>query len=119
MRDDRVNHVRHFNRTVAQRIGALSDNFLATHRPMAEARLLWEIGEDGCEVRTLRNRLGLDSGHAENGEGRLTGVARVGEKGGLAHPRFPDEQHRVAVPGRGSLEQPAQASSLFTATDHG
>jgi DNA-binding MarR family transcriptional regulator len=42
----------------------MSDDFLATHRPMAEARLLWEIGSDGCEVRTLRNRLGLDSGHA-------------------------------------------------------
>src|SRR4051812_9108071 len=64
MRDDRIGHVRHFNRTVAQRVGALSDNFLALHRPMAEARLLWEIGAEGCEVRTLRNRLGLDSGHA-------------------------------------------------------
>src|SRR3954466_14660258 len=64
MRDDRIEHVRHFNRIVGRRIGALSDNFLARNRPMAEARLLWEIGTDGCEVRTLRNRLGLDSGHA-------------------------------------------------------
>jgi DNA-binding MarR family transcriptional regulator/GNAT superfamily N-acetyltransferase len=64
MSEERIGHVRHFNRTVAQRVGALSDNFLALHRPMAEARLLWEIGAEGCEVRTLRNRLGLDSGHA-------------------------------------------------------
>ena len=26
--------------------------------------MLWEIGEEGCEVRALRSRLGLDSGHA-------------------------------------------------------
>ena len=88
MRDDRIDHVRHFNRTVAQRIGALSDNFLARHRPMAEARLLWEIGARGCEVRTLRNRLGLDSGHASRllraldfapwrGAGRGVAEARV------------------------------------------
>src|SRR4051812_17718165 len=63
MRDERLDHVRRFNRTVTQRVGALSDRFLARSRPLAEARLLWEIGPDGCEVRTLRNRLELDSGH--------------------------------------------------------
>jgi DNA-binding MarR family transcriptional regulator/GNAT superfamily N-acetyltransferase len=56
--------VRRFNRAVAQRVGALDDRFLALDRPMAAARLLWEIGADGCEVRALRARLGLDSGHA-------------------------------------------------------
>src|SRR5918997_6080546 len=55
--------VRRFNRTVTQRVGALNDRFLATDRPLAAARLLWEIGPDGCEVRALRTRLGLDSGH--------------------------------------------------------
>jgi DNA-binding MarR family transcriptional regulator len=49
---------------VTQRVGALSDSFLALDRPLGEARVLWEIGTEGCEVRTLRNRLGLDSGHA-------------------------------------------------------
>ena len=91
MGDDRVDHVRHFNRTVAQRIGALSDNFLATHRPMAEARLLWEIGEDGCEVRTLRNRLGLDSGHASR-------LLRALEADGMVRvePSAADRRIRVA-----------------------
>jgi DNA-binding MarR family transcriptional regulator/GNAT superfamily N-acetyltransferase len=56
--------VRRFNRTVTQRVGALDDRFLARDRPLAEARMLWEIGEEGCEVRALRTRLGLDSGHA-------------------------------------------------------
>src|SRR4051795_3841173 len=59
-----VERVRSFNRAVAQRVGALDDRFLARARPMAEARLLWEIGPEGCEVRSLRARLGLDSGHA-------------------------------------------------------
>jgi len=45
--------VRSFNRTVTQRIGALSDRFLARDRPLGESRMLWEIGADGCEVRTL------------------------------------------------------------------
>ena len=56
--------VRRFNRTVTQRVGALNDRFLARDRPLAAARLLWEIGPDGCEVRALRTRLDLDSGHA-------------------------------------------------------
>jgi DNA-binding MarR family transcriptional regulator len=63
MRDDRVAEVRRFNRTVTQRVGALSDRFLARDRPLGEARVLWEIGVEGCEVRALRNRLELDSGH--------------------------------------------------------
>ena len=64
MPDTATDQVRKFNRTVTQRVGALSNSFLALDRPLGEARLLWEIGTDGCEVRALRNRLGLDSGHA-------------------------------------------------------
>jgi DNA-binding MarR family transcriptional regulator len=59
-----IEQVRRFNRTVTQRVGALSDHFLARDRPLGEARMLWEIGAEGCEVRTLRNRLDLDSGHS-------------------------------------------------------
>jgi len=55
--------VRTFNRTVAERVGALSDRYLSMDRPLGEARVLWEIGDDGCEVRTLRSRLSLDSGY--------------------------------------------------------
>src|SRR5919206_946726 len=58
-----IHHVRSFNRTVAERIGALSDHFLGRARPMGEARTLWEIGPEGTEVRALRARLGLDSGY--------------------------------------------------------
>jgi len=58
-----VSHVRRFNRTVTQRIGALHDHFLARGRPLGQARLLWEIGSGGSDVRMLRSRLDLDSGY--------------------------------------------------------
>ena len=40
--------VRRFNRTVTQQVGALNDRFLARDRPLAPARLLWEIGPGGA-----------------------------------------------------------------------
>jgi GNAT superfamily N-acetyltransferase/DNA-binding MarR family transcriptional regulator len=58
-----IDQVRRFNRTVTQRIGALDDAFLSRGRPLGQARLLWEIGPDGSDVRLLRSRLGLDSGY--------------------------------------------------------
>src|SRR5207249_2066281 len=63
MSEAMVAQVRRFNRTVTERVGALNDRFLGLERPLGEARLLWEIGLDGCEVRLLRSRLGLDSGY--------------------------------------------------------
>ncbi|HWK25313.1 MAG TPA: bifunctional helix-turn-helix transcriptional regulator/GNAT family N-acetyltransferase [Solirubrobacter sp.] len=57
-----IAQVRSFNRTVAERIGALQDSYLATGRPLGADRVLWEIG-DGTDLRTLRNRLNLDSGY--------------------------------------------------------
>jgi DNA-binding MarR family transcriptional regulator/GNAT superfamily N-acetyltransferase len=57
-----VAQVRSFNRTVTQRVGALSDDFLSRSRPLALSRLLWEIGTEGGEVVMLRSRLGVDSG---------------------------------------------------------
>jgi len=59
-----IDLVRTFNRTVAERMGALTDGFLGKSRPMGESRTLWEIGTRGVEVRELRARLGLDSGYA-------------------------------------------------------
>lgn len=48
---------------VTQRVGALQEDYLARGRPLGEDRVLWEIGADGCDVRTLRARLDLDSGY--------------------------------------------------------
>ena len=58
-----VSQVRRFNRTVTQRVGALNDAFLARSRPLGQARVLWEIGPGGSDVRELRSRLDLDSGY--------------------------------------------------------
>ena len=48
---------------MTQRIGALSDEYLARTRPLGTSRVLWEIGARGLDVRSLRARLDLDSGY--------------------------------------------------------
>src|SRR5262249_51231240 len=63
MTDSAVSRVRSFNRLVTQRVGALNDHYLSRERPLGEARVLWEIGAEGCDVRRLRGRLGLDAGY--------------------------------------------------------
>jgi DNA-binding MarR family transcriptional regulator/GNAT superfamily N-acetyltransferase len=63
MSDARVAQVRRFNRLVTERVGALEDRYLTRSRPLGEARVLWEIGDGGCDVRSLRSRLQLDSGY--------------------------------------------------------
>lgn len=71
-----IEQVRRFNRAVTQRAGALEDAFLARGRPLGQARVLWEIGPAGCDVRELRARLGLDSGY-------LSRLLRALEQDGL------------------------------------
>ena len=61
--DDQVAQVRRFNRVLTQRVGALSEEYLGRSRPLGASRVLWEIGRDGADVRTLRDRLDLDSGY--------------------------------------------------------
>jgi DNA-binding MarR family transcriptional regulator/GNAT superfamily N-acetyltransferase len=58
-----IPQIRSFNRIVAESIGAIDDHFLGRGRPMGESRLLWEIGVEGADIRTLRARLSLDSGY--------------------------------------------------------
>jgi DNA-binding MarR family transcriptional regulator/GNAT superfamily N-acetyltransferase len=78
-----VAQVRRFNRVATERAGALDERFLGRTRPLGQARLLWEIGRDGAEVRELRSRLGLDSGY-------LSRLLRALEEAGLVTVR-PDE----------------------------
>jgi DNA-binding MarR family transcriptional regulator/GNAT superfamily N-acetyltransferase len=61
--DAAIAQLRRFNRIVTQRVGALNDHFLSRDRSLGEARLLWEIGPDGRDVRSLRTQLELDSGY--------------------------------------------------------
>lgn len=58
-----VDQVRRFNRLVTQRVGALDDHFLGRDRALGASRLLFEIGNEGADLRALRRRLGLDAGY--------------------------------------------------------
>jgi len=60
---DQIERVRSFNRAVTATVGALDQSYLKRGRPLGEARLLFEIGVGAAEARTLRARLGLDSGY--------------------------------------------------------
>jgi DNA-binding MarR family transcriptional regulator/RimJ/RimL family protein N-acetyltransferase len=85
-----ISQVRSFNRTVTQRVGALDDRFLARDRPLGEARLLWEIGPGGRDVRSLRSLLGLDSGY-------LSRMLRSLEAAGLVTVGPKESDRRVRI----------------------
>jgi len=59
-----IEQIRRFNRLVTLRAGALDGHYLGRNRSLGQARLLFEIGPDGADIRDLRERLGLDSGYA-------------------------------------------------------
>src|SRR3954465_3957970 len=82
-----IDQVRRFNRAVTQRAGALDDEFLARGRPLGQARLLWEIGPDGADVRDLRARLDLDSGYLSRLLRALEADGLVVVEPGAAHRR--------------------------------
>lgn len=63
MSQNPVSTVRSFYRALTLRVGVFTDRFLGRERPLAQSRLLFEIGKDGAVVRELRSRLGLDSGY--------------------------------------------------------
>lgn len=63
MEKTEIERVRSFNRAVTQRTGALDQSYLGEGRPLGQARLLFEIGPGGADLRALRERLGLDSGY--------------------------------------------------------
>ena len=63
MPDDPIPTVRSFYRALTLRVGVFTDSFLGRGRPLAESRLLFEIGGEGADVRELRARLDFDSGY--------------------------------------------------------
>jgi DNA-binding MarR family transcriptional regulator/GNAT superfamily N-acetyltransferase len=86
-----VAQARRFNRIVTQRVGALNNRFLARDRSLGEARVLWEIGPEGRDVRGLRAALELDSGY-------LSRLLRSLEASGLIRvgPKESDKRVRIA-----------------------
>src|SRR3954465_1406855 len=85
-----VERVRSFNRLITERVGALNDHYLARDRSLGEARVLWEIGLEGRDVRDLRSRLGLDSGY-------LSRLLRSLEAAGLVVVGAREDDRRVRV----------------------
>ena len=63
MSKDAISTVRRFYRALTLRTGALTDRFLGRGRPLAQSRLLFEIGTEGADIRELRSRLDFDSGY--------------------------------------------------------
>ena len=105
MESDPIQQVRRFNRVVTQRVGALDASYLQRGRPLAEARVVFETGPGGADVRALRNRLGLDSGY-------LSRLLRSLQKQGLVTVR--------AQPGDGRLRRvhlTAKGRAEFAAYD--
>lgn len=114
MQRDQIDAVRSFNRAVTQRVGALNISFLDRGRPLGEARLLYEIGRDGCEVGVLRERLALDSGY-------LSRLLRSLERQGLVRTRrgSRDGRNRFVEPtqdGLAELEEYGRRSDAYAAS---
>ncbi|MES2176901.1 MAG: helix-turn-helix domain-containing GNAT family N-acetyltransferase [Gemmatimonadota bacterium] len=76
MSHDPVPTVRSFYRALTLRVGVFTDRFLGRDRPIAQSRLLFEIGSEGADIRELRARLDFDSGY-------LSRLLRSLEKDGL------------------------------------
>jgi DNA-binding MarR family transcriptional regulator/GNAT superfamily N-acetyltransferase len=83
--------VRRFNRTVTEHIGVLHDHYLGRGLSLGQARLVWEIGAAGSELRTLRARLGLDSGYLTRLVGQLVERGLV-----VTEPSPADGRSRIA-----------------------
>ena len=104
-----IDQVRRFNRAVTQRAGALDDAFLARGHPLGQARVLWEIGPDGCDVRDLRARLDLDSGY-------LSRLLRALERDGLVTVEASEADGRIGRRGSPRPERPNGPSSTACLT---
>jgi len=87
---DPIQDIRRFNRLVTQRIGVLQASYLGQGRPLGEARLLFEIGESGADIRALRTRLDLDSGYVSR-------ILRTLEGQGLVTVEKSPEDGRVRI----------------------
>ena len=103
MDESQLQSVRRFNRLVTQRVGALEVDYLRRGRPLTEARLLFEIGADGADVRALRSKLGLDSGYLS----RLLQSLSAQELIAIAKGEGDGRRRRVSLTRKGSAERAA------------
>ncbi len=86
---DAVAELRAFSRFYTGRLGMLGPRFLATPHTLAEARVLFELGQDEqVEVAALRERMRIDAGHLS----RL--LARLERRGLVARERSASDGRR-------------------------
>jgi GNAT superfamily N-acetyltransferase/DNA-binding MarR family transcriptional regulator len=120
MDESQLQQIRRFNRLVTQRAGALEVDYLRRGRPLAEARLIFEIGADGLDVRTLRGKLKLDSGYLSRllQSLKTQGLIALAKEGGDGRRR------RARLTRKGSAERAAYerlsddlAASMLTTLD--
>jgi DNA-binding MarR family transcriptional regulator/RimJ/RimL family protein N-acetyltransferase len=128
MDESQLQSVRRFNRLITQRVGALEVDYLRRGRPLAEARLIFEISAEGADVRALRGKLGLDSGYLsrllqslkaqgliamakgdDDGRRRRVSLTRKGRTERAAYDRLSDN---LAASMLGPLDASAQSRML-------
>ena len=114
--------MRRFNRTVTAAGRRADDRFLARDRPLGEARVLWEIGADGCELRALRvaarSRLRLPEPAAALARGRgLVDRRRRASADRRVADRAPDARRGVAERAVLDRRSDALARSLLEPLD--
>src|SRR5262249_13141251 len=87
---DRVAHIRHFNRVVTRRLGALDGSFLGTGVSLGKARVLYEIADGTGGVQHLRTRLDI-------GAGQMSRMLRALERLGLVRTSVDRDDARARV----------------------
>ncbi len=103
MDESQLQSVRRFNRLVTQRVGALEVDYLRRGRPLAEARLIFEISANGVDVLDLRSKLGLDSGYLS----RLLQSLKTQGLIAVAKGDGDGRRRRVSLTRKGSVERAA------------
>ena len=98
-----IDRVRAFNRTVTARIGALEDAYLGSARSLGASRVLWEVRDEGVDVREIRERLQLDSGYLSRLLRALEREGLVGLEASVADSRV--RTARPTVAGRAERDE--------------
>ena len=94
---------RRFNRLVTRRVGALETDYLRRGRPLAEARLIFDIGADGVDLRACgreaRARFRLSEPSRAIAQGAGPDRCRQGQRGRPPAPGEPDAQRKRGARG--------------------
>src|SRR3954467_1852078 len=93
-RPEDVEALREFNRFFTARMGLARGRYLGTNHPLAEARVLYELGNGTTETADLRTRLDIDRGQLSRLLTRL-------ENQGLLSKRMNGRSQEVELTQRG------------------